>query len=171
MFKKSDEDFIEKLNSRRPIKSQFVLADKIFKKAKTGRNYIDVTLTDKTGRIIGRMFPKEDVEGKYEALCIGNICRILGKVNEYPSGSGRFNIIIDTVKELSEDEYDIDDFVITSNRDKIKLISEIDDTIEGMENVYLKNLLQAFFSDKTFTDEFYNSHLRSFIIIIIWVAC
>ncbi len=162
MFKKSDEDFIENLNSRRQIKSQFVIADKMFKKAKTGRIYIDVTLTDKTGRIVGRMFPKEDVEGKYEAICIGNICRVLGKVNEYPSGSGRYNIIIDDFKELSEDEYEIDDFVITSDRDKANLIAEIDDTITGMENVYLKNLLKAFFSDKMFTDEFFNSPSAKF---------
>ncbi len=71
MFKKSEEDFIENLNTRRQIRSQFVIADKTFKKAKTGRNYIDVTLTDKTGQIVGRMFPQEDVEGKYEALCVG----------------------------------------------------------------------------------------------------
>jgi 3'-5' exoribonuclease len=162
MFKKSDEDFIENLNSRRQIRSQFVIADKMFKKAKTGRTYIDVTLTDKTGRIVGRMFPKEDVEGKYEAICIGNICRVLGKVNEYPSGSGRYNIIIDNFKELSEDEYEIDDFVITSDRDKANLIAEIDGTIAGMGNVYLKNLLKAFFSDKMFTDEFFNSPSAKF---------
>ena len=162
MFKKSDEDFIENLNSRRPIRSQFVIADKVFKKAKTGRNYIDVTLTDKTGRIAGRIFPKEDAEGKFEALCIGNICRILGKVNEFPSGSGRFNIVIDTFKDLSEDEYELDDFVIISDRDKAEMIAEIDDTITGMENIYLKNLLKAFFSDKIFTDMFFNSPSAKF---------
>jgi 3'-5' exoribonuclease len=162
MFKKTDEDFIENLNSRRQIRSQFVIVDKMVKKAKNGRSYIDVILSDRTGRIVGRMFPKEGVKGKYDAICLGNICRILGIVNEYPSGSGRYNIIIDSFQELSEDEYDIDDFVITSNRDKVSLIAEIDDTITGMENVYLKNLLKAFFSDKIFTDEFFNSPAAKF---------
>ena len=162
MFKKSEEDFIENLNSRRQIRSQFVIADKIFKKAKTGRNYIDVTLTDKTGQIVGRMFPQEDVKGKYEAICVGNICRIIGKVNEYPSNSGNYNIIIEIIKPLSEDEYEIEDFVITSDKDKNNLIAEIDDTINEMKNVNLKNLLEAFFSDKEFTEEFYNSPSAKF---------
>lgn len=157
MFKKSEEDFIENLNSRRKIQSQFVIADKVMKKARTGRNYIDVILTDKTGRITGRMFPQEDFELKYDELCVGDICRILGKVNEYPHGSGNFNIIIERINSLFEEEYELDDFIITSNKDKLSLIADIKDTIKEIENEYLKNLLEAFFFDDTFINEFINS--------------
>ena len=157
MFKKSEEDFVENINERRRIRSQFVVADKIIKIAKTGRKYIDVRLSDKTGEIVGRMFPKDGVEVAFEPINPGKIHRILGNVNEYPQGSGRFNIIVDVINELSEEEYDIDDFIKTSDKDKDQLVNELEVTIKEIENEDLKNLLDAFFSDEKFAEEFYNA--------------
>ena len=157
MFKKSEEDFVENINERRRIRSQFVVADKLIKTAKSGRKYIDVRLSDKTGEIVGRMFPEEGVEVTFEPINPGKIHRVLGNVNEYPQGSGRFNIIVNVIKELSEEEYDIDDFIRTSDKDKDQLINEVETTIKEIENEYLKKLLDAFFSDEKFAEEFYNA--------------
>jgi len=157
MFKKEEEDFAENIDSRRRIRSQFVVADKIIKTASSGRKYIDITLSDKTGNIVGRIFPEGNTEDSFNPITPGKIYRILGNANEFPQGSGRFNIIVNVIKELSEEEYDIDDFIKTSDRNKDELIAEIKTTITEIKNKNFKNLLNAFFSDKKFTDEFYTA--------------
>lgn len=157
MFKKAEEDFIENIDSRRRISSQFVVVDKVMKTASTGRRYIDLTLSDKTGNIVGRKFPEENVDEQFNSITPGKIYRILGNANDFPKGSGRFNIIIDIIKELSEEEYDINDFIKTSDRNKDELFKEIEITISGIIDENLKNLLNVFFNDKKFTEEFRNA--------------
>jgi 3'-5' exoribonuclease len=159
MFEKSEEDFIENLNERREIRSQFAVADKIMKRAKSGRKrkYIDLTLKDKTGDITGRIFPDEDADHIFSTIEKGNIYRVMGMVNEFPHGSGNFNIIVNVIKPLADDEFDLNDFVKNPEKDKDKLIDEITTTIKEIENQNLKDLLKAFFGDDKFTDEFYNA--------------
>jgi 3'-5' exoribonuclease len=158
MFKKEEEDFAENIDSRRRIRSQFVVVDKIIKRgSSSGRKYIDVNLTDKTGDIVGRIFPEENIEDKFETITPGKIYRIIGNANEFPQGSGRYNIIINVIKELTEEDYDMDDFIKTFNRNKDEMIAEIKNTIKEIKNEDLKRLLDAFFNDKKFTEEFYTA--------------
>lgn len=158
MFKKENEDFVENIDSRMRIRSQFVVADKVIKIGKSsGRRYIDVNLSDKTGEIVGRMFPEENIEDVFNPITPGKIYRIIGNANEFPQGSGRFNIIVNVIKELSEEEYDINDFIKTSDRNKDEMIVEIETTINEIKNEHLKKLLDIFFNDEKFTEEFYSS--------------
>jgi 3'-5' exoribonuclease len=156
MTKKTD-DFIINLDSKREIESSFAVVNKIIRTASSGRNYLDVTLTDRTGRIDGRMFPKGNLEEIFDSINTGSICEICGNTSEFPPGSGRINIIINSITELSESDYDLDDFIITSDNNKEELIKEIRATIKNMENVHLKNLLKSFFCDQDFTDVFYDA--------------
>jgi len=157
LFQKKEEDFIKNLDSRRRIRSQFVVADKQIKTGKTGRKFIDLTLTDKTGRIIGRIFPEEIAEDLFDTIETRTVYRIIGNLNEFPHGSGRYNIIIDIFNKLQKDEYNLDDFVIVSKIDKTKLLSEIKKTIKNIQDPYLKNLLNKFFDDEKFIEEFSNT--------------
>lgn len=157
MSKKAEEDFIENINSRREIQSQFVVSNKIFKKASSGRNYIYLTLTDKTGQIKGLIFSEENIGDIYSSIRVGSVSEIDGKVNEFPIGSGRFNIIVNEIKELSEEEYDLEEFIRTSAKNKKELIKEVEVTIESIENPHLKNLLKSFFCDNNFAEKFYSA--------------
>ncbi|MDI6644867.1 MAG: HD domain-containing protein [Methanobacteriaceae archaeon] len=158
---KLDEDFVLNLDSRRPIKSKFVIAEKNLKKGKTNKFYIDLTLADKTGEIIGRIFP-DDVNEAINTIVEGEVYEIDGTVNEFPRGSGKFNIIVKNFNLLNEKEYDLNDFIIASNKDQSELKKEIKDTIDQINNENLKNLLQRFFNDSDFTLKFYNSPSAKF---------
>ncbi|MDZ4171904.1 MAG: HD domain-containing protein [Methanobacteriaceae archaeon] len=157
MFKKKEEDFVENLDSSRRIASQFIISNKEIKRAKSGRKYLDFTLSDKTGQIVGRNFPESSSEEIFDAIEVGGIYRILGNVNEFPRGSGKFNIIINTLNQLSEEEYDLEDYIRASGKNKEQLFSEIIYTIKNFENDSLKQLLKSFFCDKKFTEEFCKS--------------
>ncbi|WP_337972079.1 hypothetical protein [Methanobacterium petrolearium] len=67
MFKK-EEDFIENLNQIRRIKTSFVIADKTIKTARNGKDYIEFSLTDKTGQITARMFPNQGANDIYQGI-------------------------------------------------------------------------------------------------------
>jgi len=157
MTQKASSDLVRNLNSARDIVSQFAVIEKTLRTASSGRNYLDLTLTDKSGEIKGRMFPENNAEKLFNSINTGCICKIEGRVNEFPPGSSKYNIIIDSLTELGEENYILDDFVRTSDENKDDLISEIITTIRGIGNPHLKNLLKSFFCDKEFADEFYIS--------------
>jgi len=153
---KKEEDFIENLNISRDITSDFAVSEKIIRTSAKGRQYLDITLADRTGQIDGRMFPS-DVEAIHDSIKLGSVCRIVGRISEFPSGSGKFNMVINVLNELDEDEYLLEDFIMASDNNSDDLISEIRSTIKEMESPELKNLLKSFFCDKNFTEQFYKA--------------
>ena len=155
---KKEEDFIENLNLSRDISSEFAITEKIIRTSAKGRKYIDITLADRTGQMDGRMFPNPiEVSSVHEAIKLGSVCKIVGRISEFPSDSGKYNMVINVLTELEDDDYQIEDFVMTTENNKDDLVVEIKKTIMNMENSELKNLLQSFFCDKNFTELFYNS--------------
>lgn len=156
MFKK-EEDFIENLNTIKRINTSFVIANKTIKTARNGKDYIEFSLTDKTGEITARMFPNRDANEIYQNIDKKSIYSITGTVDEFPRNSHNFSIKVDGFKKLAEDEYDLDDFIRTSPKNQNELVNEINLTITEMDNPYLKNLLKSFFCDEKFTEEFYNA--------------
>jgi 3'-5' exoribonuclease len=153
---KNEKDFVENLKDERDIKSKFAVANKIIKTSAKGRKYLDITLTDKTGQIDGRMFP-EKVETVHESINLGSIYEINGRISEFPAGSSKFNMVINVLNELSEGEYMLDDFVMTSENNTEELDAFISSTINGIKTPPLKNLLESFFCDKKFTEQFYRA--------------
>jgi 3'-5' exoribonuclease len=151
---KKEEDFIENLNSVRRINTSFVIASAIIKTARNGNDYLEFSLTDKTGEITARMFPNKDAHDIFENINQKNIYAITGNVDEFPRNSQNFSIKIDSFHELDEEEYHLDDFIRTSDKDQKELIEEIFSTIKAIKNNHLKNLLRAFFCDSDFAQEF-----------------
>lgn len=149
---KKEEDFIKNLNVTRTVRSKFAVSDKTVKTSANGNQYLDVTLTDKTGQFDGRIF--QDVEKIYENINVGSVCLINGRINEFPSGSGRFNMVINSITELDEADYQKEDFERISEKDVKESLGIIVSTIDAMENPDLKNLLNSFFLDKDFMEQF-----------------
>jgi 3'-5' exoribonuclease len=156
MFKK-EEDFIENLDTVKRINTSFVIANKTIKTARNGKDYIEFSLTDKTGEITARMFPNREANEIYQSIDKKSIYTIKGTVDEFPRNSRNFSIKIDSFQKLAEDEYDLDDFIRTSNKNQNELVNEINHTIKEITNPHLKNLLKSFFCDEKFTEEFYNA--------------
>jgi len=151
------EDLVENLDCERKIDAAFVITHKTMRTASSGRHYLALSLTDKTGRIDGRMFPNSQVETIYNSIPTGTICRVEGMVSEFPPGSGNMNIVIYSLRELGEDEYLLEDFIATSPNSKKWLVQEIRATIQNMKNDDLKNLLKSFFCDQEFAEQFYKA--------------
>jgi 3'-5' exoribonuclease len=156
MTGKSTLDLVENLKRERTINTAFAIQDKRIRTASSGRHYLDLTLSDKTGRIDGRMFPRS-VDSLFNSIRTGCICQVEGAVTEFPPESGKINIVINSLRELDEDDYQLEDFIATSPHDKEEQIRQIRTVIQEMKNPDLKNLLKSFFCDQEFTEQFYKA--------------
>jgi 3'-5' exoribonuclease len=151
---KKEEDFIENLNVTRDISSEFAVSEKIIRTSAKGRKYLDITLTDKTGQMDGRMFPS-DVDSIFDSINLGRVYEVMGRISEFPSGSGKYNMVINIIDELKEGDYQLEDFVMASQNNSNDQIGEITRAINEVQDINIKNLLKAFFDDDDFTKEFY----------------
>jgi len=115
---------------------------------------MNLTLSDKTGTITGMMFSNGKVNERSRSIQKGDICRVIGYVKEYEE---RLNIRINRIVKCSKEEYELEDFIRVSEKDRNDLVFEIDYAIENIKDDSLKNLLKSFFKDENFTNKFYKS--------------
>ncbi len=153
MSQKLPDEFVKNLKGG-SILSKFAISNKTIKLTKHGNEYLDVTLSDKTGDITGRMFSNGKLSSMIQQIENGDICSIKGNVEEY---QGRLNLKISEMIRCSAEEFDKKDFLNSSEKDTIKLLEVISDTIDQMKNTDLKNLLKLFFEDEKFKNEFCNA--------------
>lgn len=152
---KEESEFVENLKPGK-INAPFVIANKEIRTAKTGNEYIQADLSDKTGQIVTRMFLDGDVQKKFNSIDSSAIYQIWGEVQEFPRGSGKLNIKLMDFKKLDESDYEISDYILITSHDQKKMMEEILTTIKTIKNPYLKELLNMFFEDKKFQEEFMN---------------
>ncbi len=150
MNQKLPDEFVKNLKGG-SILSKFAISNKSIKLTKHGNEYLDVTLSDKTGEITGRMFSNGKLNSIVQNLENGDICTIKGNVEEY---QGRLNLKISEIIKCTTEEFDKKDFLHSSEKDADNLMEVIGDTIDQMKNPQLKNLLKLFFDDEKFKDEF-----------------
>lgn len=149
---KLPEEFVKDLK-KGSISSKFVISDKKVKLTKHGKEYLDITLSDKTGEIIGRMFSDGSLDSKIQDLKNGNVCHINGNLEDKYGRS----INITSINKCSENEFEENDFIISLENDSQKLWDIINQTIKDIKNPDLKTILNLFFNDKKFKNEFCQS--------------
>ena len=147
---KKEEDYIKEFAQDREIISPFLIKQKEMKKTKTNTSYLEVTLQDKTGQIKGRMFKHRPFK-TYEKIEKNTVWNIVGKIQEFPTESGRFNILIESMNPTTN--YNEEDF-IRKVEDYEKHVEFLFNTIETIENIHLKKLLKEFFNDEEFKNNF-----------------
>lgn len=147
---KKEEDFIKEFNETRPITSQFLVKDKQIKRTKNNKPYLELVLQDKTGQIIGRMFDRK-AYNHYDKIELNKVYNIVGKIQEFPQYSKKYNIIIDRI--LISKKYNEEDFVrkLENQDTHIKYLTE---SINDIEDPELKLVLKSVFEDKEIFNKF-----------------
>lgn len=147
---KKEEDFIKEFNETRPITSQFLVKDKLIKRTKNNKPYLELVLQDKTGQIIGRMFDRK-AYNHYDKIELNKVYNIVGKIQEFPQYSKKYNIIIDRI--LISKKYNEEDFVrkLENQDTHIKYLTE---SINDIEDPELKLVLKSVFEDKEIFNKF-----------------
>lgn len=114
-----------------------------------GSPYLSLTLQDKTGTIDGKFW---DVKENEQALIqAGKILKFSFEVLLYKD---KLQLRMNRVEEISEDEYNLEDFVISSDHSEVERRSLTQSLIDSIQNdVYRKLVIGmlSYVGDKFFT--------------------
>lgn len=109
---------------------------------KNGKPYESVILQDKTGTIDAKVWePNNPGIGDYDTL---NYIEVYGDVTNF---QGSLQMSVKRIRTCQEGEYKASDYLPVSARDIDAMYGELLDLIKGIENSYLKRLLESFFVD------------------------
>lgn len=149
--------YVKNLKSGDRVDSVFAVKFK-----KPVRNYVkgymfEVRIADRTGELTVKYWGDNDenaAQKLYDGFQKSDVVHLTGTANEY---MGRVEIgVSKTDGDIVEktDEYDIIDFVASSERDIDEMMSELTRTVESIKNPHLKTLLEKILKDEKFIDRF-----------------
>jgi len=141
--------FITDIKAGDFIDDIFVLSEKNLAQKKDGNNFLNVTLSDKTGTIKGVVW--DNVDQVSAGVSSGDFVHIRGSVNEYREA---FQLVIKNMEKCSADVINPSDFLPTTGRDIESMFERLLKITSSVKTVYLKKLIQAFWTDKEFVREF-----------------
>ena len=141
--------FINEIKAGDLIDDIFVLSEKILAQKKDGNNFLNVTLSDKTGTIKGVVW--DNVDKITAGVTSGDFVHIKGNVNEY---KGALQLVIKKMEAFSADEIDPADFLPMTRRNIESMFERLLKITASVKTAHLKQLIQAFLNDEEFVREF-----------------
>ena len=142
--------YIESLHEGERITSIYLCKQKNAATTKNGKPYENVLLQDKTGTLDGKIWdPNSMGIDDFDVL---DYVEVQGEVTLF---NGATQLNIKRVRKCQEGEYDIRDFLPTSERDVEEMYSELMALMKKIENPYISKLLNSLFvEDAAFIKEF-----------------
>lgn len=145
--------YIQEFHDGEHVQGVYLCKQKNSAVTKNGKPYDNVILQDKTGSIDAKIW---DVGSagicEFEAL---DYVDIVGDVSSF---NGALQVSIKRARLCSEGEYDPRDYLPVSERDIEEMYKELLALVKGIDNHYLKALLEEFFvKDEKFIKGFKNS--------------
>jgi 3'-5' exoribonuclease len=127
----------------------FVLYEKIIAQKKDGSDYLNITLSDRTGRIKGVIW---DNVGKIAAGAnTGDYVHVRGTVSEY---KGILQVVVKNMEAVSGDSVDSSDFLPATERDVDSMLKQLAGLSDSIKVGKLRELFTAFWNDNEFVGKF-----------------
>src|SRR5690606_26707042 len=138
--------FISDFSGKQEIET--VLLVKIINtmEGKDGKKYFNIILSDASGEIEARLWQySTDVESE---ITRGTFAKVKGKLNFY---QGKKQFIISSLTKLSQEQVNMDDFVMKAKVDPEIMFKSLLQIVDGLTDVYIKELLQSILADAEIT--------------------
>ena len=111
---------------------------------KNGKPYENVILQDKTGTIDAKVWePNNAGIEEFDTL---DYIEVYGEVNNF---QGALQVNVKRIRVCREGEYDPADYLPVSSKDNDEMFQELLGFVNSIENTYMRQLLQAFFTEDT----------------------
>jgi 3'-5' exoribonuclease len=127
----------------------FVLYEKTVSQKKDGSDYLNVTLSDKSGRIRGVVW--DNVARMAAEAVLGGHVHVRGSVSEY---KGVLQVVIKSMDNVAPDKVDPSDFLPATGRDVETMFRQLAEISDSIKEKKLRELFTAFWNDRDFTDKF-----------------
>ncbi len=144
--------YIQTLHEGDDIQEIYLCKQVRYLETKTGKEYVSLILTDRTGDLDAKIWDSNPGIGEFDAK---DYIRVTGKVTSFNS---LLQLNIRRVQRCSEGEYDPADYVPTTGGDIDQMFHTLLGFISRMEQPHLKALLEEFFvKDESFIRAFKKS--------------
>jgi 3'-5' exoribonuclease len=144
--------FVDTLVPNEIVTAQFLVLSKEIRQKRTGEPYLALHLADRSGEIEAKMW--DNVEEVLEAFEQDDFLKIKGLINKYKQ---RFQLTIHKLRKLGETEIDFSDYLPKTTKDIDELWQTLTNLVAGIENPYLKALVQAFMADPEIASAYRNA--------------
>lgn len=131
------------------ITAQFLVTAKEVRQKKTGEPYLSLQLADKTGELEAKMW--DNVAEVMDTFDRDHFVKVKGLLQIYQK---RAQFTIHRLRRLEEHEVDFSDYFPCASRDVDEMFTELRAIISGLQNQYLRALLNAVFDDAAFAIPF-----------------
>ncbi len=147
---KIEKVFVNELNNylNKEVISDFLVTQKELREGARD-HYLRLKLTDRTGSITANIWNNaKSFDQKFKE---SDVIRIKGIIISYKA---QLQLTVNNIRVLKEEEYDIADFIETTDKDVNKLSERIFQIIDSIQDEYVKKLLLSIFEDKQFFADF-----------------
>ena len=112
-------------------------------KSKNGKNYLSLTLLDKTGTINGKVW---DINKNIQSFEEGDFIKIDASVQTF---NNDLQLNIKKIRRAQEGEYFEEDYVPSTKKDVNEMFNRVTDYIKSVNDKYIKELLTNIFVKNT----------------------
>ena len=130
-------------------KGIFLCKSKQVLTARTGKTYYSLILQDKTGTVDAKIF---DINSGIDEFDTADYIDVIGQVSNF---QGNVQWKLTRARKASEDEYNIEDYLMASKYDREEMFFELVSLMSCVKNPYLRKLIDMFLNaDDKFIGEF-----------------
>jgi 3'-5' exoribonuclease len=143
MERKFIKDFQENTN----ISGFFIVFAKDIRKTKSDKDYLDLTLMDKTGSINAKIWDNvEDFTAKFEK---GEAVAVKAQVTSF---NEELQLRIESIRRVSPEQdsaygFALADLLPSSTKDPAKMWSEVQQAMQSLQNNFLKAVVQNIYTE------------------------
>lgn len=143
------KQMIADLQPGEPVEAAFLLAESALRTTRNDKNYLTATLTDRTGRIEGRLW--DATEALAGSLAVDDFVFVKGRAESYRN---ELQINIRSITRADTDGLRLGDFLPQSSRDPQEMLAELKQILEPVQDPDYRALLDMFLADEEFVRGF-----------------
>ena len=141
--------FIDQIKAGDTVEDLFVLSEKIVSQKRDGKNYLNVTVADKTGTLKGVVWDRADQIA--HRVSSGTVVHVQGTISEY---KGTLQFVIKDMVPCEAPQIDPADFIPKTTHNIDSMFDRLTAIIQEMKTDSLKALLDAFWRDEPLMAKF-----------------
>lgn len=136
------KQYVDQLKVKEAVESIFLVKFLSVMESRDGKNYLNIILSDKTGKIEARKW--HGAHEVHQLISAGDYARVIGKVNNF---QGRSQLIIKEIYKEETDKLSLEDYQVKSEISSDKMLKELEAIIFELSDVYIKDLLSLLIND------------------------
>jgi 3'-5' exoribonuclease len=144
-----DRRFVSQLAHNEQVEQVFLASEKQLRPNRNGNLYLQVELSDRSGKINARMWNASEED--YKAFENGDFVHVDGATQLF---QGNIQMIFTRVRRARPDEVCEADFITLQSADVDRMRDRLVEILANIETPPLQRLVKAFVDDESFMDKF-----------------